>query len=105
MPRPAGRMGVAEKSKDFKGSIIRLFNNLENWKVLLIIAIVLSIFSAVLSTIAPNRLSGITDVISDGIKPNIEKLQTITQKIYSNLNVQWRKKRFTFNTKYSNSKH
>ena len=84
MPRPAGRMGVAEKSKDFKGSIIRLFNNLENWKVLLIIAIVLSIFSAVLSTIAPNRLSGITDVISDGIKPNIEKLQTITQKIYSN---------------------
>ena len=83
MPRPV-RMGVADKSKDFKGSIKRLFNNLDRWRKLLIISMLLALISAVLSTIAPNKLSDVTNVISDGIKPNTENLQLISKEIYSN---------------------
>ena len=36
MPKP---MKVAEKSKDFKGSIKRLFNNLNTWKYFLILSL------------------------------------------------------------------
>ena len=83
MPRPS-RMGVADKSKDFKGSIKRLFNNLDRWRKLLILSMLLALISAVLSTIAPNKLSDVTNVISDGIKPNTENLQLISKEIYSN---------------------
>ena len=84
MPRP-GRMNVADKSKDFKGSMIKLFKNMDRFKILLISSMILALFSAILSTIAPNRLSGITDVISDGIKPDTEKLKLVSEKIYSNI--------------------
>ncbi|MBQ3307071.1 MAG: ABC transporter ATP-binding protein [Bacilli bacterium] len=70
-----------ERSKDFKGSILRLFKSLDKWRFLLIISILLSSFAAVLSTIAPNRLAGVTDVISDGIKPNTEALKDISEEI------------------------
>ncbi len=83
MPRPGG-MRVADKSKDFKGSMLRLFNNLDKWRNLLIICMVLALISAILSTIAPNRLSGVTNVISDGIKPNTENIKLISEKIYGN---------------------
>ena len=83
MPRPGG-MRVADKSKDFKGSMLRLFNNLDKWRNLLIICMILALISAILSTIAPNRLSGVTNVISDGIKPNTENIKLISEKIYGN---------------------
>ena len=76
------RGGKMEKSKDFKGTIKRLFNNLDKWRKLLIISMLLALISAVLSTIAPNKLSDVTNVISDGIKPNVENLQEIAEKIY-----------------------
>ena len=68
MPRPG--MNTDEKSKDFKGSMIRLFHHLDKWRLMMILAIVLALLAAVLSTIAPNRLAKVTDVISDGIKPS-----------------------------------
>ena len=81
MPRPGG-MKVGEKSKDFKGSMIRLFNNLDKWKKKLVICMFLALISAILSTIAPNKLSDLTNVISEGIKPNTDNLQLVTKKIY-----------------------
>ena len=80
MPRPGG-MNVV-KSKDFKGSITRLFKNLDKWKKSLVICVVLALISAILSTIAPSKLSDVTDIISDGIKPNVENIKTISEKIY-----------------------
>ena len=76
--------GPREKSKDFKGSMIKLFNSLKKWKKTLVIALILAFFSAVLSTIAPNRLSDLTNVISEGIKPNTEEIKEVTQIIVSN---------------------
>ena len=81
MPRPGRTM---EKSKDFKGSIKRLFRNLKDWHVLMSIAIILAMASAIFSLIAPNKLSGLTDTITDGLVPNTKALKDISKKIQKN---------------------
>lgn len=72
MARPMGGR-VPEKSKDFKGSMKRLFVNLENWRYLFIFALILAMTSAILSLNAPNKLSDFTDVITKGLQPNINE--------------------------------
>ncbi|MBE6157472.1 MAG: ABC transporter ATP-binding protein [Firmicutes bacterium] len=62
----------------------RLFNSLSNWRYILIIALFLAATGSVLSIIAPNRLSSLTDVITDGIKPNTKNIEVISKKIGSN---------------------
>ena len=47
----------------------------------MIFALVLAMISAILALIAPNKLSDFTDVITEGLKPNSEKLETITISI------------------------
>lgn len=71
MPRP-GKENF-EKSKDFKGSMKRLFSNLSKWKFLLGTALILAMVSSILALIAPNKLSDLTDTITEGIKPNISE--------------------------------
>lgn len=84
MPRPMH--ASSEKSKDFVGSIKRLLANLKPWKVLMGLAITLAFLSAILSLIAPNKLSSLTDVITKGIKPNTDVLQEIVTEISNNFN-------------------
>ena len=81
MPRPAR---INEKSKDFKGSMKRLFKSLANWRYILIIALFLAAAGSILSIIAPNRLSKLTDVITEGIKPNTKNLELISKEIGNN---------------------
>ena len=78
-------MKVPEKTKDFKGTMIRLFKNLDKFRKLLIVSLLLAFLSSVLSAIAPNKLSDVTNVISDGIKPNVEMLKTISSKMMENV--------------------
>ncbi len=82
MPRPMH--ASSEKSKDFVGSIKRLLANLKPWKVLMGLAITLAFLSAILSLTAPNKLSSLTDVITNGIKPNTDVLQEIVTEISNN---------------------
>ncbi len=84
MPRP-GHGKTMEKSKDFKGSILRLLKNLSPWKYVMIIAIVLAMISSALSLVAPNKLSDFADLISDGLIPNTEKLKDIGEEIGKNI--------------------
>ena len=84
MPRPMHRNN--EKSKDFVGSIKRLLANLKPWKILMSLAITLAFLSAILSLTAPNKLSSLTDVITNGIKPNTEVLQSVITEITNNFN-------------------
>ncbi len=83
MPRPGGRK-APEKSKDFFGSMKRLISNLKPWRVIMILALILAMVSAILSLIAPNKLSDFTDTISQGLIPKTEKLKEINTKITSN---------------------
>lgn len=89
MPRPGSRN--FEKSKDFKGSMKRLLKSLKNWHGLLVFALFLAMVSAIFSLIAPNKLSSLTDTITEGIKPNITAntvQEIITNKEISELDKQ-----------------
>lgn len=98
MPRP-GQERVMEKSKDFKGSMIRLIKNLNPWKYVMIIAITLAMFSSALALFAPNKLSEFADLISDGLVPKTEKLKEIGEEIGKNFaQIDFNKKNVELNT-------
>ncbi len=82
MPRPMGH----EVSKDFKGSMIRLIKNLRPWKVIMVVALMFAMVSAILALVTPNKLSEFANVISEGLVPKTEVLQDIGVKISDNLN-------------------
>ncbi len=71
----------AEKAKDFKSAIKRLFRELKKYKVLIVVSLILAILGAVLSIIAPNKLSDLADEISKGLIPtqsmNMEQIKAI----------------------------
>jgi len=86
MPRMGPRGGkMPEKSKDFKGSIKRLFNSLNNFKYLLIFALILGFISAIIALVTPNKLSKLTNTIANGIKPNIN--EKVIKEVMSNENI------------------
>ena len=82
MPRPGRHSN--EKSKDFFGSMKRLLKNLAPWKVIMVLALTLAMISAILSLIAPNKLSDFADTISKGLVPKTEVLQEINTKVMGN---------------------
>ena len=84
MPRPSGPRTI-EKSKNFKGSMIRLLKNLNPWKYIMSMALILALVSAILALIAPNKLSDFADTISAGLVPNTEMMQKVAEKINKNM--------------------
>ena len=73
MPKPMGKPGSNnfDKANDFRGAMKKLVHYLNKFHTLIIIAFVLSAVSSILSIIAPDHLSNLTDIISDGLTPNI----------------------------------
>lgn len=66
-PRNFGRNAHAEKPKDLKTAVKKLVHYLNKLLPLVIVALVLSCFSSVLSIIGPNRLSDLTNEITNGL--------------------------------------
>lgn len=66
-PRNFGRNATAEKPKDLKTAVKKLVHYLNKLLPLVIVALVLSCFSSVLSIIGPNRLSDLTNEITNGL--------------------------------------
>ena len=86
-PRGPGAMSdPGEKAKDFKGAIKRLFKELEGYKILVIGALILAMAGAILSLLAPNKLSDLTDEISSGLVVNQDNLEELINKTTENLN-------------------
>lgn len=87
-PQRRGPMGggrgmsiPGEKAKDFKGAVSRLVKELNKFKILMILSFILAIFSAVLTILAPDKLSELTDEISAGLtvdSDNLKELVNIT---------------------------
>ena len=89
MPRPNHGPGggpTYEKARDFKGAIKRLFTELNTYKTLIIIAFTLAILGSVLSILAPDRLSDLTDEISKGLVINQDNMEALNKKVNENLN-------------------
>jgi ATP-binding cassette subfamily B protein len=86
-PRHGGPMGrgpgggaPAEKAKDFKKAIKRLFKELNKFWILIAISLILAALGSILSISAPNRLSSLTDAISEGIMTqnmDMDKIKSI----------------------------
>lgn len=83
---PGGPGNPGEKAKDFKGAIKRLFQELHGFRTLIGIALVLAAFSSILSILSPNKLSELTDEISEGLIVNQENFKTLTTKITEGFN-------------------
>ena len=67
------RHNKIEKSKDLKGSSKKILLSLKPWITPIVISIILSFISAYISLISPNKLSSLTDYITDGLKPNVSE--------------------------------
>ncbi len=83
---PGANMNAPEHAKDFKGAIKRLVKELDRYKALVIIAFVLAILGSVISILAPDKLSELTDEISEGLvinQENMKKLSTTVEKSVS----------------------
>ena len=82
---PRGQRFSTEKAKDFKSAIKRLFRELKSFRILICVALLLAVLSSILSILAPNRLSDLTDEISKGLVVKKDNLQTLTTEIQTNL--------------------
>lgn len=83
--RGHGLMRVSEKPKDFMGSIKKLMKSLSSFKVLIFIALVLAALSSILSLIAPNKLSDLTDEITKGITINTSNMKELEEDLTKNI--------------------
>ena len=89
MPRPNHGPGGGqsyEKAKDFKGAIKRLFTELNTYKTLIVIAFTLAILGSILSILAPDQLSNLTDEISKGLVINQDNMNALNKKASESLN-------------------
>ena len=86
MPRPNhGPNANYDKARDFKGAIKRLFREINTYKILIIVAFTLAILGSILSILAPNRLSDLTDEISAGLVINQDNMESLNKKTSENL--------------------
>ena len=81
MPRPK----ESSKAKDFKSAILRLFKELKPFKVMIIVAVILSTVSSLLAIFTPNVLSKLTNKISEGLIINKDNLNTIYTSVSNDL--------------------
>lgn len=70
MPRPMGN-GTIEAPTDFKSAMKKLIKYLNKFHTLIVIAFILAATSSILSIIAPNKLSDLADLISEGLYPRM----------------------------------
>lgn len=88
MPRPMRSNN--NTSKDFKGSMKKVFKSIKPWSVPITISLVLALISAILSLIAPNKLTTLTDYITEGLTPRIN--ETTINNIANNPNISFENK-------------
>ncbi len=85
MSKHAGpNRGNIEKPKNFKEAIIRLVKELNAYKIIIIIALLLASLSALLSIVSPNKLKDLTNEITKGITPNVENIKVLSTGIMNN---------------------
>jgi len=74
-----------DKAKNFSDSIKRLIKELNSFKVFIIISLVLASLGSVLTIIAPDKLSNLTDEISKGLVVDTKNIEVLTNHITTSL--------------------
>lgn len=75
----------AEKPNNFSESIKRLFSELKRFHILIIISLILASLSSILSIVAPDKLSNLTDTISEGLVINTKNMEIINKNIMNSI--------------------
>jgi len=70
-----------EIAKNFKEAIMRLLCELKGFKTFITISLVLAALGSLLSIVSPNKLSELTDEISNGLVVNKDNLETLTKEV------------------------
>ncbi len=71
-PKGGPHTRIAEKPKNFSESIKKLFTKLQDFKISMLVAILLALFSSILTIIGPNRISDMTDTIAKGLLGQVD---------------------------------
>ena len=88
--RPMKRMpgrgpGVGEKAKDLVGTWKKLLIYCRKYSAALIVALICAAVGTVLTLVGPEQLSAMTDIVTEGIAPDTEKLQEIATTVSENI--------------------
>ena len=87
MPRHTRQI---EKSKDFKGSMLKIIKSLKPWYMGIICSLMLAFISAILALISPKKLATLTDYVTEGITPRISSEKIV--EIMNNPNIPYQDK-------------
>ena len=82
-PRGMGRGG--EKAKDLVGTWKKLLGYCRKYAAVMVIALICAVAGTVLTLAGPDKLSDMTNAISEGMAPDTEKLEEIVGAVYANL--------------------
>lgn len=83
--RGHGPMRINEKPENFALSIKKLMKSFSSFKILIFVAVILAALSSILSLVAPNKLSDLTDEISRGITINTTNMKELENDLTSNV--------------------
>ncbi len=80
-----GRGRVVEKPKNLVGTWKRLLTLIRSYRVIFIIAIICSIIGTGLTLAGPDKLSDMTDYITEGIQPDTDAIEDVTTAMQENI--------------------
>ena len=76
-----GGPGGGEKPRDLIGTWKKLLGYCRKYLAVIIIALVCAVIGTVLTLVGPDKLSDMTDAITDGVTPDMEKLTEISETV------------------------
>lgn len=83
--RGMGRGSFGKNEKVKAGTWGKLFKYCKKYWVIIIFALIFAMAGSALTLAGPNKLSEITDTVTEGIAPNQDKLEEISTKISDNM--------------------
>ena len=81
---PPGMHGGMEKPKNLKKAIKRLTQGLKDFKLLILVSLILAAAGSILAIFTPNIIKDLTDEISKGLVVNSKNLELVTKEITTN---------------------
>ena len=84
MMGPGGR-GAAEKPNDFKGTWKKLLIYCKRYLFIMAISLLCAVIGTVFTLIGPDKLSELTDTITEGLAPDTTQLAAVSETILKNM--------------------
>lgn len=83
--RQKGPGAGGEKANDFAGTWKKLLHYCNKYVAVIVIALICATVGTICTLIGPDKLSNMTDTITEGVKPDTDKITDISQTISDNV--------------------